>query len=107
MADVRGNQDFVVRLTGKKHFTVGERTGLQRRVNANFIGPLAQGLKLLKLPMGEAETPILRGKAVAIGNPVRAVRQGVQMRLQFAPTKRLVYRDAIADDMQVAVAKIN
>src|SRR5579864_3800574 len=57
--------------------------------------------------MGKAKTPALVVVACAVRNPVRLVRDGKEMLLQFRQRKASVNRRAVIDYMQIGLLKID
>jgi hypothetical protein len=103
MANVTGKQDFVGSFSWKIVFSVRQMPVLQRGIDQNFVRVLPQ---LKETLVAQTKTPRLLVIARSVRNPLRMVRQGKNVRLQFIQGHRLSDGLAVADDMQVAGSEV-
>ena len=77
MACVRRNQHFVDSFTGDIIFAVRQMTILERSVDTNLVFAFAE---MQESAVTQAKPPALLVIASPVGNPIRMIRQGEQMR---------------------------
>ncbi len=104
MTNVAVQQDLVFDVTGKTALGVCEAAVGERAVDAHFV--LAR-LELLEVPMGETESPSLLVVRRPERNPIRVVRQRVQMRLQVGQRHLRPDRRGIPDHVERVALQVD
>ena len=98
------NQHLVGRLAGQVQLAIRQSTRLQRRVDAYLVFTL---LEREQLVVADAKSPGLSVVRGAIGDPVRLLRQCVQMRPEFIQGQTAMERHTIVDYVQVVTPEVD
>lgn len=104
VADVAGDDHLVGDLPGDHVLGVGEVAVLQRGVDAHLVvafGHRVQGV------LRQAEPPLRLVVTGAVRNPVRVVRQGVQVLAQLRQRQGPRHRDAVAEYVQAGRGEVD
>src|SRR5690349_6147278 len=104
MTNVTGNEYFLGRASGNQQLAVGKVAVGERRVDAHFVFVVGQSRKLI---VGKAKSPGGTVVGRTIGDPLRVIRIREQVLLQLGKAQACVYRNAVADDMQIRSSEID
>ena len=102
MADVGGDQELTLRTSRARRLAVGQRAGCQRGVDAHLV---LTRRERVEHSLAQAEPPRRLVVRRAVRDQLGLVGQGEQVRPQLVERYSSTDRDAVADDVQVAVAR--
>ena len=104
VADVRRNEDFVVRRPGEDDLAVGQRPWAERALDADVVLAVLQGVEA---PLRHAEAP----RPLVVRRPIRhdvgSIAERVQVRTQLGERHPRADWHAVADDVQVRRAEVH
>src|ERR1700676_3020837 len=104
MTAMSGNQNLFSRFTWQEALAVSEKTVFQKGLNNDLILVFQERIQL---PLAQTKAPFLSVVRRAVRNPVRVIRQGVQVLLQLPKRKLHLSRNAVVDDVQIRAPKID
>ncbi len=104
MTDVGGEQELVRALPALQVLAVGHRPVGQRRVDQHLVVALGQRGGQ---PMRQAEAPVLRPVAGAVGNEIGLIGQRKEVLAQLGKRHGFAHRHAVAHDVQIRVGEID
>ena len=104
MTAVAREQNLVRPPSRDHHFAIGEASRGQRAVDAHLVAVIGKGLQH---PVRQAESPALPVVARPIGNPVRLIGQGVQVRAKLREGHGGPDRHAVAHHVQGMLTEVD
>ena len=104
MADMGREEHLFVARSGNEHFAVGERAGLERRVDADLVVTVLEPEQVV---VGEAEAPALLVVRRAVGDEVGTVGQREEVAAEVRQCEALPHRCAVADEVQVRPGEVD
>ena len=104
VADVRREQELLVRRAAVQILAVGEAAGVEARVNHHLVQAVGQRREPV---VGHAEAPGLGVVGGPIGNQIGLVGQREDMLLQLVQRQRRTHRPTVVQDVQVAAAEVD
>src|SRR3569833_240853 len=104
MADVRGDENLRLLLTGNDQLAIGQRSGRERRVDMHTVSPALQPGALV-VREAETPTPTIVGRDVRYC--VRLLRKREQVLLQLIQGQPGINGFRVADHVQIVVSEIH
>src|ERR1700722_935039 len=104
MTAMSGNQNLFRRFTRQEALAVAETAVFQSGLNNDLILVFRQRIQL---SLAQTKSPFFPVVRRAVRNPVRVIRQGVQVLLQLPKRNLHLSRNAVVDDVQIRVPKID